>query len=192
MSMKHATQSLKLPLSEEHLAELVEESAISPDLIAQRGYRSVGVKSELERLGFGRAQISVPALEIPWYRPDGSLGLYQIKPKEPRIKDGRPVKYEVPPKSRVVLDVHPAMREKLQDPNLPLYITEGIKKGDSLASRGCVAVTLIGVWSWRGTNEAGGKVALPDWELIPLNGRFVYIVFDSDVMLNRKVYAAQK
>jgi hypothetical protein len=53
-------------------------------------------------------------------------------------------------------------------------------------------VTLIGVWSWRGTNEAGGKVALPDWERIPLNGRFVYILFDSDVMLNRKVYAAQK
>jgi uncharacterized protein (DUF927 family) len=183
---------MKLQLSDEHLAELVEESAISPDLIVQRGCRTVNVKADLERLGFSRSQISVPALVLPWYRPDGSVGLYQMKPKEPRIKDGKPVKYEVPTKSKAILDVHPAMREKLHDPDVPIYITEGIKKGDSLASRGCVAVTLIGVWSWRGTNEAGGKVALPDWELIPLNGRFVHIVFDSDVMVNRKVYAAQK
>lgn len=183
---------MNLQLSDEHRAELVEESAISPDLIVQRACRTVNVKADLERFGFSRSQISVPALVFPWYRPDGSLGLYQIKPKEPRIKDGKPVKYDVPSKSKAILDVHPAMREKLHDPDVPIYITEGIKKGDSLASRGCVAVTLIGVWSWRGTNEAGGKVALPDWELIPLNGRFVYIVFEGDVMVNRKVYAAQK
>src|SRR5215217_3303970 len=195
MLMKPTESSLNLQLSDEHFAELAEESAISADLIVQRGCRTVSVKADLERLDFSRSQISVPALVIPWYHPDGSLSLYQMKPKQPRVKDGKPVKYEVPSKSRAILDVHPAMREKLRDPDVLIYITEGtegIKKGASLASRGCVAVTLIGVWSWRGTNEAGGKVALPDWELIPLNGRFVYIVFDSDVMVNRKVYAAQK
>ena len=73
---------------------------------------------------------------------------------------------------------------------MPLFITEGIKKGDALVSRGLCAIALIGVWNWRGTNEHGGKTALPEWEYIALNDREVYIVFDSDVMLKQEVYAA--
>ena len=45
-------------------------------------------------------------------------------------------------------------------------------------------IDLLGVWSWRGTNSDGGIAALPDWDYIALNGREVYIVFDSDVMLD--------
>ena len=47
-------------------------------------------------------------------------------------------------------------------------------------SKGLCCIALLGVWSWRETNEHGGKTALPDWELIALNGRDVYITFDSD------------
>lgn len=43
-------------------------------------------------------------------------------------------------------------------------------------------MALIGVWAWRGTNEWGGKTALPDWDSIALDSRDVLIVFDSDVM----------
>jgi hypothetical protein len=46
------------------------------------------------------------------------------------------------------------------------------------------------VWNWRGTNEHGGKTALPEWEYVALNDRDVYIVFDSDVMLKPQVYDA--
>jgi putative DNA primase/helicase len=49
---------------------------------------------------------------------------------------------------------------------------------------------LLGVWNWRGTNEHGGKVALPDWESIALNDRVVYIAFDSDVMTKPPVAQA--
>ena len=73
---------------------------------------------------------------------------------------------------------------------MPLFITEGIKKGDALVSRGLCAIALIGVWNWRGTNEHGGKTAFPAWERVALNGRKVYIVFDSDVMEKVEVYAA--
>src|SRR5687768_16920435 len=111
MLMKPTVHSMNTQLSDDHFAELVEESAICPELIVQRGYRTVNVKADLERLGFSRAQISVPALEIPWYRPDGSLGLYQIKPDEPRVsRDGRVCKYEFPYKAEIPLDVHPNMR----------------------------------------------------------------------------------
>jgi putative DNA primase/helicase len=183
---------MNLQLSDEHFAELVEESAISPDLIAQRGYRTVSVKAELERLGFSRAQISVPALEIPWYRPDGSLGLYQIKPDEPRVsRDGRVCKYKFPYKAEIPLDVHPNLRDVVGNPDNALYVTEGIKKGDALASKELAAITLAGVWNFTGKDAAGIRVDHPDWSSIPLNDRFVYIVFDSDVMVNPKVYAAQ-
>jgi Domain of unknown function (DUF3854) len=169
---------------------LEQESSIAPKVIEARGYRTVETKAELERLGFGRAQRNVPGLLFPIYGPSGGVSLYQFRPDEPRIKGGRPVKYETPGGSRMALDVHPFAREKLSDPSEPLFITEGIKKGDALVSRSLCAIALIGVWNWRGTNEHGGKTALPEWEYVGLNGREVYIVFDSDVMLKPEVYAA--
>src|SRR5262249_49382406 len=57
-------------------------------------------------------------------------------------------------------------------------------------SQGLLCVALLGVWNWRGSNEAGGKTALPDWEAIALNGRKVYISFDSDVSEKPEVHAA--
>ena len=49
---------------------------------------------------------------------------------------------------------------------------------------------MSGVWNWRGTNELGGKTALPDWESIALNDREVFLVFDSDVMTKSGVHLA--
>ncbi len=176
-------------LSDAHLA-MLRASGITDELIEQRGYRTVGAKSRLRELGFGSAQARVPALVIPVYDPTGALALYQARPDVPRIKDGKVVKYETLRGSTMVVDVHPAVRHLLGDPSVPLFITEGIKKGDALVSSGACAVALLGVWNFRGTNELGGKTALADWEYIALNGRRVYIVFDSDVMTNPQVHAA--
>lgn len=178
-------------LSMEDRRRLLRESGISPEVVKARGYRTTKTKAELGRLGFSGAQQNVPALLIPVYSPSGDITTYQIRPDRPRIgKDGKPVKYETPRGSKMVLDVHPFVREKLGDPSVPLFITEGIKKGDALVSCGLCAVSLLGVWNWRGTNERGGKMALPEWELIALNDRQIYIVFDSDVMLKPQVHVA--
>jgi len=178
-------------LSASHWRMHFEESGIGTRVAIKRGYRTVTSKAELERLGFGRSQRNVPALLMPIYSPAGEIVLYQSRPDEPRIgKRGKPVKYETPSGTNMALDVHPFCRERLGNPTAPLFITEGIKKGDALVSRGFCAVALIGVWTWRGTNEHGGKMALPEWESVALNGRKVYTVFDSDVMEKREVYAA--
>ena len=144
----------------------------------------------MKRMGFSDTQARVPALLIPVYGTSGDLVLYQARPDTPHIKDGKPIKYETPRGSRMVLDVHPAARAALANPDTPLFVTEGIKKGDCLVSRGCCAVALLGVWNWRGTNELGGKTSLPDWEAVALNSRQVYVIFDSDVMLKPQVHAA--
>lgn len=171
-------------------AALVNGSGISSEVAAARGYRTVTKKAELRDLGFGESQARVPALLIPIHDVAGKVTLYQIRPDVPRIKDGKALKYETPIKARMVLDVPPGARAKLGDPSVPLFITEGVRKADAAVSMGLCCVALLGVWNWRGTNDDGGKVALPDWESVALNGRQTYIVFDSDVMLKPEVGAA--
>jgi hypothetical protein len=73
---------------------------------------------------------------------------------------------------------------------VPLWITEGQKKADALASRGLCAVALLGVWNWKGKNDLGGTTLLADWDYVALGGREVRIVFDSDVMVKAAVRSA--
>ena len=170
---------------------LIEASGIAAEVAAARGYRSVQKKTELRSLGFGDRQCRVPALVIPVWGVTGQIATYQIRPDEPRIgEDGKPRKYETPRGSRMVLDVPPLVRSRLADPDVPLFITEGARKADAAVSRGLCCVAVLGVWNWRGTNDLGGKVALPDWEAIALNGRPIYICFDSDAMTKPQVHQA--
>jgi len=181
-------------LLERHLQHL-RASAISDDVIRERAYRSVlrcGPDIEkpapgyvvLGRYGFKQSQMILPAILMPMYGVDGTVVLHQLRPDTPRISQasGKPVKYETPAKRSMRLDVPPQCREDLDDPSVPVFITEGIKKGDALASAGACAIALLGVYNWRGTNEKGGTVALADWELVALNGRTVYICYDSDIL----------
>jgi hypothetical protein len=170
-------------------AEELAASAISPEVVRERRYISVDTKTRLEGPGFGTYQRRVPGLLIPVHNVSGSVALYQYKPDDPRTtRKGTVVKYETPGGSRMVLDVPPRERARIGDPHVPLWVTEGIKKADSAVSAGLCCVAQLGVSAFRGTNEHGGKVALADWESVALNGRQVYIAFDSDVMLKRAVH----
>jgi hypothetical protein len=178
-------------LSDAHASMLLEESGIKREIAEARGYRTVRTKAELKLLGFTDTQRNVPALLCPVYSPRGEISTYQIRPDRPRInKEGKPVRYETPGGSQMAFDVHPSMRDKLDDPSVPLFVTEGVKKGDALTGEGLCAVALLGVWNFRGTNSKGGKTILPEWEYVALERRQVYVVFDSDIMLKPDVYKA--
>lgn len=182
---------MPLPLSDSHRTMLEHKSGISPEVVTARGYKTVTTKTELKQRGFSPAQQNVPALLLPIYSPTGEVVLYQTRPDTPRINKGKPVKYETPTGSLMALDVHPFAKDKIGDPGTPLFVTEGIKKGDALVTQGLCTVALIGVWNWRGRNERSGKTVLAEWELVALNDkRQVYIAFDSDVMLKKEVHAA--
>jgi putative DNA primase/helicase len=73
------------------------------------------------------------------------------------------------------LDVHPRNRDRIADPTVELWITEGVKKADALTARGACVVALAGVYNWRSTMGTLG-----DWEDIPLKGRDVVVCFDAD------------
>lgn len=181
---EHAT------LSERHLTMLRDESGISNETLDARGCRTVNTKAVLKQRGFSDAQCNVPALLFPVWSVHGEIATYQARPDEPRLKNGKPIKYETPAGARLSVDVPPSVRGWLGDPRRPLFITEGVKKADSAASRGLCCIALLGVWNFRGTNEHGGKTILPDWNHIALNDRTVYIVFDSDVMEKQSVHQA--
>lgn len=182
-----------LELSPEHLG-MLQDSGITPDVAADRGYRTVATPFEVPDL-FGKAQRKrVPALLVPIYGVDGGDEpvSYQLRPDEPRVdgRSGKTVKYESPAKKPQVLDIPPRARPSLADPDTPLWVTEGAKKADSAVSIGLCCLSLAGVWNFRATNPDGGKVELPDWEKVALNGRTVYICFDSDVVTKQPVRRA--
>ena len=168
-------------------------SEIAYDVARERGYESISRPSpgdqrprdKLRRLGFPAwvrdDDARFPGLLIPVYRATGEQISFQYRPDNP-VKDtktGKLRKYAVPAGRASVIDVHPRHRNAIIDPAIPLWITEGIKKADSLTSLGCCAVALSGVWNWR--SNLG---TLGDWEDIMLRGRHVIICYDGDARGN--------
>ena len=190
-------------LAEHHLAMLRAGSGISDQVIRARGYRTITDRRVLAALGFSDAQCRVPGLLLPLHATDGSQPFAVYRPDTPRsvaiadrrdpatgVVPSRAVKYEMPAGTPMRVDCPPPCRLWLADPAVSLWITEGQKKADALASRGLCAIALLGVWNWRGTNAAGGKTMLADFDLIAWNGRAVRIVFDSDLMTKQPVRQA--
>jgi len=179
---------------------MLRRSAISDAVIGQRGYRTITDPNELRVLGFSPAQCRVPGLLLPLHGTDGSNSVCVYRPDNPRVvqekrkgklPDGtypcRTIKYEYPKGAPMRVDCPPACRPMLGDPRIPLWITEGQKKADALASLGQCAIALLGVWNFLGKNQHGGVTFLADFDYIALNGRDVRIVFDSDVMTKPEV-----
>lgn len=185
--------SKEFPLFQRHLDVLVQGSAISPEIIRERGYRSTLGERELEELGFSKVQRRPPGLIIPIFPPGlDKPALYQFRPDRPRELSGKKVKYETPKGAGLRIDCPPRCQKMIKGPAVPIWITEGIKKGDSLASKGLCAIALLGVWGFRGKNEFGATTTLRDIKAIDWTGRKVYIIFDSDIMTKATVEGALK
>lgn len=177
-----------------HQREL-EESCISADVQAARRYETLyGTDEDKARLKALRVprwawrdELAFPALLLPMYRVTGEEIGVQFKPALPQDMNGKLQKYASQSGTPNRLDVPPSVADLVRDPTTPLWITEGIKKADCLASYGKAALTLTGVFNWR--SKMG---TLGDWEDIPLAGRDVVICFDSDTRDKRTVMLAMQ
>lgn len=183
-------------LTAEHRRMLVEESGIDPAVIAERGYRSLAwspddlsAREELRGLGIATWALredTGSGLLIPMYSPTGELISYQWRPDGGATHpDGHELKYLSPAGEPNHIDVHPRNTAKVRDTDETLWITEGAKKADALASRGHCVGMLTGVYNWR--NKLG---TLGDWEDVPIRGRTVVLCFDGDARRNRDVATA--
>lgn len=165
-------------LAPQHAAEL-NGSRISQEIITRRGYTTVGPEERERLVDLGcpawavREDDAFPGLIIPMY--DAKTGGYtgfQFKPRVPQLPPGKdkPVKYVSPKGMSNRLDTHPSVRDLVLDATRPLWITEGMKKSDAIASLGYATVGLTGVWNWRREDRT-----LAEWEDIPLHGRTVIV-----------------
>ena len=169
--------------------------AVLPEVAAERGYYTSRTKAELVLLGISRGILDAmddgSALVIPRIKVGRIAHDHQIRPHHWK-PDAEVRKFVAPARKGNVLDAHPRTAELLGNPSVPLFVTEGTVKADALVGVGAAAVALAGVWSWVGTNGSGGKGALADWWDIALNGRTVYLAFDSDALTKVEVHAALK
>jgi hypothetical protein len=168
-----------------HRHELEVGSSIAPAVIAARPYRSVTTAEALD-LGFADYQAG-PGLAAQLWTTAGRRGNWILKRDQPRLKDnGQPQKYENPETSLGHLDIHPDAYPLLRDPSVRLWFTEGHKKADALWSRGEACISLTGVYMFM-----RGKLILPDFDDIALEGRSTYVCFDSDVRTKPDVALAR-
>jgi len=180
-----------------HHRLILTQSGISDDVIDARVYETLmrsnsdlRPQRRLEALGFAVGAFDderrFPGLLIPMYGPTGVRASFQYRPDHPRSDGkGKARKYEALKGRPSVLDVHPFNFSKVVDPSVPLWITEGVKKGDALTTAGQCVISLSGVFNWRGRLGTLG-----DWEDVQLRGRDVLICFDSDAETNRNVASA--
>ncbi len=187
-------------LHDRHSDHLHHGSGISPEIIAERGYFTVSSAAQIPHMS-DRQRRLVPAIGFPVYQ----LGEHYTdltRPDHPQTEmreDGKvkTTKYEWPAHTPLVLDMLPRYREALQDPSIPLCITEGIKKTDAAASQSwgsnAVWISINGVWGWMekdGKDVDGNRYLLPDYRKIPLRGRRVLLIPDSDYETNPHVKMA--
>jgi putative DNA primase/helicase len=190
VSQAQVARGQGLTLSAAHRNEL-EASGIDMAVIVERGYRTVQhcARNDLATLGMpARALASTeyfPVLLLPVFGASGERISSQFKPAKPLVIRGRSIKYLSPTGRANCLDVHPRNGPQIGMPSVPLWITEGLKKGDALTSRGRCVVTLSGVFSWRSKQGTLG-----DWEDVPLRAREVVLCFDADARTNMNVARA--
>lgn len=174
-------------LTPEHLAELKASALTEEYIAAQTLYWSAGQVEIAEILakdaGCGGLVIQYPECS----NTDGTP-YCRVKPDEPRTdKNEKLIKYESRAGAAVRLYIPPSTRGMLNDPSVPLVVTEGEKKCDSLCCHHIHAVGLAGVDCWRQKprDADGNKVeeaeSLPidDLKFIEWRGRAVIAVFDS-------------
>jgi hypothetical protein len=171
-------------LSDSHREMLFEESGISPDVAAERGYYTARKRSEVPE-AFKDYQRK-PGLVVPMFSPDGETVGCQIRPDRPRSAK---LKYESPQGSRVIVDTHPRVLEEVCHGDGDLWVVEGAKKADALVSQGAAAVALTGVWMAH-VPKSKPKRLLPCWDHVRLAGRRVFVAFDSDWRRKETVHDA--
>jgi hypothetical protein len=188
-------------LTPAHRTMLETDSAIAPDVIAERGWLSLsgptGTKALLRHRFADYQAALMPGLLVPVHTTDGQVLPIIWRPDTAWTSTDakgtvKTRKYVQAEGSDVRLDCPPRCRPQLLDADIPLWVTEGYRKGDCLASQDLCVIDLPGVWGFRVPKRLDPKQPpLPDWKYVQLGGRLVTVVFDSDVRTNPDVARAR-
>jgi hypothetical protein len=184
-----ATAAFAGKLLSQHVADL-RRSGLSDNQIQACGFHSItdGVqlntwlrwRSGGERLG--------PCLAIPFRDCQGKVnGYVRLKPDKPRTDaDGKPVRYESPKGQPNRAYFPPRTVAALNDPTIPLLITEGEKKAAKADQEGFACIGLTGVYGWQKKWEDRSKPRqlIDDLAGVAWADRKPVLAFDSDAIEN--------
>lgn len=162
-------------LHPDHLADL-RKSGLSDETILEAGIKSV-CQRDIDKI-FGYPTHAKSAYEIPY--PGTDYSRYKMFYDEadkinPKTGDERP-KYLAKTGSGNRLYIPHKTRPFLKDLSTPFYLTEGEKKALKATQEGIPCIAISGLWNWKVKNK---DELIPDFNMIALDGRTVYIVPDS-------------
>jgi hypothetical protein len=174
-------------LAPEHREDL-ERSGLTKEMIAAQYIRSVPPHLIGPLLGYDLPAIR-SALLFPFRSPAGGFMDHVRVKVFPTLTDaeGHTIKYLQPRRSGVRLYFVAACLERVLRSEEPLWVTEGEKKACCVAQLGYPVVGIVGVQGW---HAKGSTLLLPDFDAIPLRGRVIELLPDSDYQTNPDVERA--
>jgi len=175
-------------LHPEHLADL-RRSGLSDTTLRAQKIRSIPPNMIDVLAGFSVPASVTSAYVIPYPAlAGGFLSHIRIKLFPPITEDDGPaVKYLQPPQSGTRLFFPLATIPAVVASEAPLWIVEGEKKALAVSQHGLPTVGTAGINAWC---TPGSRRLHPDFDRIPLMGRLVELVPDSDWQTHRQVGAA--
>ena len=107
--------------------------AVSLQVYKERGYQPISAE-RAKREGFP----ALAGMYIPRYGVDGKPAPPQLRPDKPRLRDGKPAKFEAPYGSANFIDAHPWVHDRLRvdpkgwaaDPSTTALVITGTRRGD--------------------------------------------------------------
>ena len=181
--------------SDLHRRTLEVGSAIWRKVYEESGVWTINHGRQLPPGFSGRQRKRGGGILFMGHRPNGKT-FFVFRPDEPD-PDNPGLKYEATCKKLGgpgnVLYVHPGTRHLIGDTSVPVIFVEGIKKALAIVTAARAAgvavlvVAISGVWNWL----SGGK-PIPDMFDIDVEGREVFVGFDSDVFSNPDVSDAAR
>lgn len=182
-------------LSKEHLAEL-QASGLSEETIEKAGiYTETNPLTVCQLLNHTSNGIvkNSHAMVIPF----GYDGYLRVKLSDPRLRNGKPIKYESPFGSEQHPYFPPDTFDEIakHDDTREVFIVEGEKKAlklwQDLRDNDIDAhvIGLTGVYGWKKKQQ---ETLLPWLESIHWTNRNVFICFDNDVHWNKNVSDARR
>lgn len=195
-------KSLPTLISPTHLAELYA-SGITDETIRNAFIHTETDPGKIAALLHWKYAAKLgKCLVFPFFDALGNRDTYaMLKPSVPRMdsKKGKPRKYELPKGQPNRAYIPSATRTALAEVNNPVLLTEGCKKTLAAIQHGYACIGLSGVWNWckKRVKDAKGRARgefqlIEDLAAIPWNGRIVYVVFDSDAIVNPNVRNAER
>lgn len=130
-------------------------------------------------------------LAFPYFDRNGKVVYTRFKPY-PAIDSKK--KYIQPLKKPSKPYILPRVWSVSEKPNKPIWITEGEKKALKLIQEGRYAIALSGVWAFKSGKDSltteSDKQMWAELKNFNLNGRIVFLGFDSDLWVNLQVRQA--